>query len=61
MSTDKRAPMDADAAAEYLSISKRKLYEMQAEGKVAVVRFGRRTLYLQADLDDLIARHRVER
>ena len=56
--TDTAALMNADEAAEYLGVSRRHFYNMQAAGELAVVRIGRRTLYLRADLDDFILRHR---
>lgn len=43
-----------------LDIGKTKLYELIAEGELETIRIGRRTLVMQASIDALILRLRLE-
>lgn len=45
------AGFDRDAAAEYLSISPRKLDEVQAKGDLIPKKFGSRRIYRREDLE----------
>jgi excisionase family DNA binding protein len=51
--------LSAREAAAYLGISRGALYSWVSMKRVAYVKAGDRTMFLQADLDDFIDRHRV--
>lgn len=53
--------LSARAAAKYLSVGDRKLWEITApRGPLAVVRFGKATRYRVEDLRDLVQRNRIK-
>lgn len=54
-------PLNADAAAEYLHISKDHLYKLTSEGKISHYKPGGKRIYFyQSDLDDFIKSGRVK-
>ena len=60
MSHAERMLLRAKEAAERLSISQRKLWELTARGEIAVIRFDRNVRYAIEDLDTWIATKRKE-
>jgi len=52
--------VDSVPAAEYLGVSRSKIYEMIASGELPVVRAGRSTLLDKDDLDGWIRAHKIQ-
>jgi excisionase family DNA binding protein len=50
----------AEQAASYLGVRPSWVYEATREGRIPVVRLGKHVRYLQEDLDEWIAEHRIE-